>query len=156
MKVGIGIGSYLAGMLTASLIGTAFAAGSSSDADQIRQLQRDFMSRWSSGDAAGCAALFAEDGVRVGARGDIEHGRTEIEQAYSRLFGGPFKGAKVASGAAVIRPLGEQYSLSEAPFTITTAAGATMEGFSVDVLHKVHGRWWILESHPKLYPTQNP
>jgi uncharacterized protein (TIGR02246 family) len=156
MKVRIDIPLYLAGVLTASLIGTAFAAESSSDADQIRQLERDFMSRWSSGDAAGCAALFAEDGVRVGARGDVQHGRAEIEQAYLRLFGGPFKGAKASGGTAVIRPLGEPYALCEAPFTITTAAGTAIEGFSVEVLHKVRGRWWILESHPKLYPPRQP
>ena len=71
---------------------------------------------------------------------------------YSRLFGGPFQGARVSGGPAVIRPLGHEYALSEAPFTIVTAAGASIEGFTLDVMQKNHGRWWILESHPKLFP----
>jgi len=36
--------------------------------------------------------------MRVGARGDVEGGRAEIEHACAKLFMGPFRGAKVTSG----------------------------------------------------------
>ncbi|HTM58525.1 MAG TPA: SgcJ/EcaC family oxidoreductase [Candidatus Udaeobacter sp.] len=156
MVTGFRIGLQLAIAAVLCLAGAAHARDSASDADRIRQLEKDFMSRWTAGDAAGCASLFADDGVRVGARGDVQHGRAEIEQAYTRLFGGVFKGASVTGGPAVVRPLGESYALCEAPFTITTAAGSPLQGFSIEVLRKVRGRWWILESHPKLYPAASP
>ena len=34
-----------------------------------------FSQAWSRGDARGAASFFTEDGVRVGAAGDVEHGR---------------------------------------------------------------------------------
>src|SRR5438094_570918 len=41
-----------------------------------------FTDAWNKGDAKAAAAFFTEDGVRVGAFGDVQHGRTEIEAAY--------------------------------------------------------------------------
>ena len=126
------------------------------DIVKIEQLHKDFMTHWSAGDAAGCANVYTEDGMRVGARGDVEHGRAEIEQAYVRLFTGPFRGAKVTSGPATIRSLGHDYALCEAAFTITPAQGEPLDGYSVDVMQRIHGRWWLLESHPKLFPPPPP
>src|SRR5262245_16198634 len=76
---------------------TTSYALSASDRAQIEEIQKDFVTHWGAGDAAACAARFAEDGVRVGSRGDVTHGRTEIQQAYAKLLGGPFKGARVSS-----------------------------------------------------------
>ena len=41
-----------------------------------------FARAWNQGDARAAAAFFAEDGVRVGAFGDAQSGRAEIEAAY--------------------------------------------------------------------------
>ena len=124
-----------------------------SDIAGIEQAQRDFKAHWTAGDAAACAAAYTEDGVRVGSRGDVQRGRSEIQRAYARLFAGPFQGATITNGPPSLRPLGRDYALCEAPFTITTARGTVLEGFSLDVMEKLRGRWWMLESHPKLYPS---
>ena len=125
---------------------------SSSDTAEIEQIQRDFMAHWSAGDAASCARAYAEDGVRVGARGDIQRGRGEIEQAYASLFSGPFRGARVTGTEARIRMLGQEYALYQAGFTITPPQGQPIHGYAVDVMRKIQGRWWVQESHPKLFP----
>ena len=122
------------------------------DIVQIEQIQKDFLRHWSAGDATACASGYAVDGMRVGARGDLQCGRAEIEQAYAKLFAGLFRGAKVTGGPATVRPLGIDYALCEAAFTITTAQGQSLEGYTVDVMRKIQGRWWVLESHPKLFP----
>ena len=146
----------IAAILVLMLVGTAVAGGNprmnSADVIAIEQLQKGFLTHWSAGDAVGCAGAYVEDGVRVGARGDIEHGRAEIERAYEKLFAGPFQGARVTGGPPTVRALGNDYALCQAPFTIAPAQGAPIEGYSLDVMQKLHGRWWVLESHPKLFP----
>ena len=138
------------------------------DADRaaIEKLHQDFGAAWSRGDAHGATSVYAEDGVRVGARGDIQHGRAEIEQAYVALFHGPFEGASVGMGAAAgpvpgagaglsaatIRLLGANYAVWQAPFTIVPANGPAVNGYAIDIMEKRNGRWWVLESHPKLFP----
>ncbi len=132
------------------------------DADRaaIEQLHQDFGAAWSRGDAHGAASVYAEDGVRVGARGDIQHGRAEIEQAYVALFHGPFEGARVGMGAGAgagssaetIRMLGANHAVWQAPFTIVPANGPAVNGYAIDIMEKRSGRWWVLESHPKLFP----
>src|SRR5262245_48500156 len=68
---------------------------SSTDAEAIYREIEAFSDAWSKGDAKGAALFYTDDGVRVGAMGDIEHGRAEIEAAYDRLLHGPFAGATV-------------------------------------------------------------
>jgi uncharacterized protein (TIGR02246 family) len=132
---------------------TTSYALSATDRAQIEQIQRDFVTHWGAGDAAACAARFADDGMRVGSRGDVAHGRAEIQQAYAKLLGGPFKGGKVSAGPARIRALGPDYALCEGSFSVTPVRGMPVEGFTVEVLKKTGGRWWVLESHPKIYPV---
>ena len=148
------IGAVLVSLLVGTTVSTGAPRMNAADIAQIEQLQKEFMTHWSAGDAAGCASVFVEDGKRVGARGDVQHGRAEIEQAYAKLFSGPFQGAKVTGGPATVRPLGHDYALCEAAFTIIPAQGEPLEGYSVDVMQKSRGRWWVLESHPKLFPPQ--
>ena len=149
MGIAVGLISLLVGPRGAAGAGSMNA----SDIAGIEQVQRDFKAHWTAGDAAACAAAYTEDGVRVGSRGDVQHGRAEIQRAYAKLFSGPFQGASITNGPPSLRPLGHDYALCEAPFTITTARGTVIEGFSLDVMQKLRGRWWMLESHPRLYPS---
>lgn len=54
------------------------AATESADA-ALRQLTADYAERYDAGDAAGVAALYAEDGILVGSRGEPVEGRAAIE-----------------------------------------------------------------------------
>ena len=116
-----------------------------------------FSEAWSRGDAKGAASFFAEDGVRVGAAGDIEHGRAELEAAYDRLLHGPFAGASVTQERGTIRMLAPDLALWQGGMTIQPSGGAPpLKGYVVQLMKKVDGRWLVLEAHPKLFPPPRP
>jgi uncharacterized protein (TIGR02246 family) len=115
-----------------------------------------FAAVWSKGDAQGAASFFAEDGVRVGAMGDRQHGRAELQAAYDRLFHGPFAGASVRQDRGTVRMLTPELAVWQGNIEISPPGGASMKGYVVQVMKKVSGRWLVLESHPKLFPPPPP
>src|SRR5262245_8505505 len=82
-------------LVTLTLTSAAPGKASSvrSDQDEVLRLEQEFIAAWNRGDAKAAAAYYAEDGVRVGAFGDVSRGRAEIEAAYAKLLGGPMQGA---------------------------------------------------------------
>ena len=129
----------------------------SEDEKAITELHDVFAAAWGRGDTEAAAATYTEDGVRVGAFGDIQHGRSEIKAAYDRLLGGPFKGATVSLGEQTVRMLGSGYAIWQASLEIRPAGGASpVRGYAVDVMRKAGGRWLTLEAHPKLFPPPLP
>src|SRR5258706_4535598 len=108
---------------------------------------------WSRGDAKAAASFFTEDGVRVGAAGDVEHGRAEVEAAYERLFHGPFAGATVTQERGTIRMLTPDLALWQGTMEIRPPGGvAPVKGYVVQLMKKVNDRWLVLEAHPKHVP----
>lgn len=83
----------------------------SDDERAIVELHDVFAAAWSKGDTTSAAATYAEDGVRVGAFGDIQQGRAAIKAAYDKLLGGPFKGARVSLGAQSVRVLSSEHAI---------------------------------------------
>jgi uncharacterized protein (TIGR02246 family) len=123
---------------------------------EILERTTQFLEAWQRGDARAATAHMAEDAIRVGAFGDIQHGRAEIQAAYLKLFsGGPMKGATVKFDQSV-RLLGSDVAVSEGPLTITPPEGAPIAGYSVELWKKRDGRWWLIEAHPKFYPPRPP
>ena len=112
-----------------------------------------FSQAWSRGDSTGAASFFTEDGVRVGAAGDVEHGRVEVEAAYERLLHGPFAGASVTQERGTVRMLSPDLALWQGAMTIQPPGDAApLKGYVVQLMKKVDGRWLVLEAHPKLFP----
>ena len=56
------------------------------DEQAVMNETASFAEAWSQGDAKAAASYFSEDRSRVGAFGDIQNGRSEIEAAYDRLL----------------------------------------------------------------------
>jgi uncharacterized protein (TIGR02246 family) len=130
---------------------------STEDAEAIYREIDAFSEVWSKGDAKGAASFYTEDGVRVGAAGDVEHGRAQIEVAYERLLQGPFAGAKVTQERGTIRTLTPDLALWQGGIQITPAGGGPpVNGYVVQLMKKVGGRWLVLEAHPKLFPPPRP
>jgi len=75
-----------------------------SDEEAIFSEIEAFAEAWNRGDAKAAASFFTEDGVRVGAFGDKQHGRTEIEAAYDRLLHQTMPGARVNQERGSFRP----------------------------------------------------
>lgn len=120
----------------------------------ILQQHADFAAAWSRGDAAALVEFFAEDAVRVGARGDVQQGRVEIAAAFERLLHGPFAGARVELSEGTVRLLAPDVALWRGRMEIVPSGGRpSLSGYSVDVMTKVDSTWLILETHPKLFPA---
>jgi uncharacterized protein (TIGR02246 family)/steroid delta-isomerase-like uncharacterized protein len=125
----------------------------SSDVDAIHREIEAFSRAWNKGDAKAAASFYTEDGVRVGALGDVEHGRVEIEAGYERLLHGPFSGATVSQEHGTVRILSPDLAVWQGGMQITPASGrAPLKGHVVQLMKKVGDRWLVLEAHPKLFP----
>jgi uncharacterized protein (TIGR02246 family) len=116
-----------------------------------------FAGAWNRGDARAAAAFFTEDGARVGAFGDVQRGREEIEAAYERLLHTSMPGARVIQERGRVRMLTPELALWQGGIEILPPDGRpALQGHVVQVMKKVGGRWLILESHPKLFPAPPP
>ena len=122
------------------------------DEQAIIDVTQAFAAAWSRGDAKEAAACFTEDGVRVGAMGDAQHGRAELEAAYVKMLSGPFAGATIRQERGTVRMLSLEFALWQGGIEIVPPSGTPIRGHVVQLMKKVGERWWILETHPKLFP----
>jgi uncharacterized protein (TIGR02246 family) len=121
--------------------------------DMIRKETKAFTEAWNRGDARAAAAFFTENGLRVGAFGDVQNGRDEIEAAYTRLLHETMPGATVNQDEGSIRILSSDLAIVQGGIEIIPPGDASpLRGYIVEIRKKVGGRWLILEAHPKLYP----
>lgn len=112
-----------------------------------------FQVAWNNGDAKLAASFFTEDGVRVGAFGDVQHGRVEIEAAYDKLLHQTMSGAVANMEPGTVRMLSSELAIWQGDLEIVPPAGApSMKGYVVQVMKKTGNRWLILEAHPKFFP----
>lgn len=126
------------------------------DVVEVLRLEREFIVAWNRGDARAAAALYADDGIRVGAFGDVSHGRTEIEAAYAKLLRGTMTGA-TADWQPSVRVLSAEIAVARGALVIQPAGGgAAVRGYAVDIWKKSGSRWQLVEGHPKLFPPQAP
>jgi len=123
------------------------------DEEAVRHEIQAFSEAWSRGDARSAASFYTEDGMRVGAAGDIQHGRAELEAAYDRLLHGPFTGATVKQEPGTVRMLTSDLAVWQGRMSITPPGSAPpLEGYVVQIMKRVGDRWLVLEAHPKLFP----
>jgi len=129
-------------------------------ADDEQAIMNEIMSfadAWSKGDAKAAASFYTEDGTRVGAFGDIQNGRPEIETAYDRLLHQSMPGAVVKLERGSVRMLTPELAIWQGGMEIIpTGSGVALKGYVVQVMKKVDGRWLVLEGHPKLFPPPPP
>ena len=127
------------------------------DEQAIMKETASFAEAWSKGDAMAAASYYTEDGVRVGAFGDIQNGRSEIEAAYDRLLHQTMPGAVVKQERGSVRMLTSELAIWQGGIEIIPAGGGSaLKGYVVQVMKKVEGRWLVLEGHPKLFPPPPP
>lgn len=124
----------------------------SDEAKAIIAETQAFSEAWNRGDAKAAASYFTEDGVRVGAAGDVQRGRAELEAGYDRLLHQGMPGATVSQEVGTVRMLTPELALWEGGIEIRSPTGVSHKGHVVQVMKKVNGRWLVLEAHPKLFP----
>jgi uncharacterized protein (TIGR02246 family) len=120
--------------------------------DAIIAETQAFAEAWGRGDARAAASFYADDGVRVGAFGDVQHGRAEIEAAFSRLFSQTMPDARISLERGTVRMLAPELAIWQAGIEITPVGQASMRGHVVQVMKKTGNRWLVLETHPKIFP----
>ena len=121
--------------------------------EQVIQATQDFLVAWNKGDAKAASLFYTEDGVRVGASGDIQHGRHEIELAYNKLLNQTMPGATVRQERGNVRMLTSDLALWQGSIEIIPSTrDSPLKGYVVQVMKKVNNKWLVLEGHPKLYP----
>ncbi len=126
------------------------------DEAEVLRLEREFIAAWNKGDAQAAAAVYAGDGTRVGAFGDVSHGRKEIQAAYATLLQGMMKGA-TADWQPSVRLLSADIAVAQGSLVIHPVGGRpAIRGYSVDIWKKSGGRWQLVEGHPKLFPPPPP
>jgi len=111
-----------------------------------------FTKAWNAGDAKAAASFFTEDAVRVGALGDVQHGRSELEAAYTRLLRDVMPGAKVTQERGTVRMLSPDLAVWQGGMVINLPDGSSRKGHVVQIMKKVGTRWLVLEAHPKFFP----
>ena len=127
------------------------------DEETIMNETASFAEAWSKGDAKAAASYFTEDGRRVGAFGDTQNGRAEIEAAYDRLLHQSMPGAVVHQERGTVRMLTLELARWQGGMELVPAGGGPgLKGSVVQVMKKVDGRWLVLEGHPKLFPLPQP
>lgn len=131
-------------------------AASPADEEAIYREVRAFTEAWNRGNAKALAEFFTEDAVRVGAFGDIQRGRAEIEAAYSRLLHGTMPGATVRQEQGSIRMLTPDLAVWQGGIEVTPAGvSPSLKGHVVQVMRRVGERWLVVEAHPKFFPPRS-
>ena len=120
--------------------------------ESIIKETEEFLIAWNKGDAKAAAAFYTEDGCRVGAFGDRQGNRAEIEKAYEQLMHTAMPGAKAQQQRGEVRMLSDDLAVWHGGLEITLPDGMVMKGHLVQVMKKVNGRWMIVEAHPKFFP----
>ena len=124
----------------------------SNEEELIIQATKGFQVAWNNGDAKTASEFYTEDGVRVGAFGDIQHGRHEIEAAYDKLLHQSMAGATVNQERGSVRMLTSDLAIWQGGIEIILVGAPSLKGYVVQVMKKINGKWMTLESHPKLFP----
>jgi uncharacterized protein (TIGR02246 family) len=126
------------------------------EADEERAIIKEteaFAEAWRQGDARAAASFYAEDGIRVGAFGDVQRGLAEIEAAYDSLLQDQLPGAELKQDRGSVRMLSPEFGVWQAGIEIIPPGGGPpLKGHVIQVMKKVKGRWLILEGHPKIFP----
>ena len=124
---------------------------------QIIDEVASFVEAWNTGDAGAAASYFTEDAARVGAYGDVQHGRPEIQAAYERLLHQAMPGARLSQERGTVPLLTPEIAVWQGGIEITPSYDApSLKGHVVQVMKKADGRWLVLEAHPKFFPPPLP
>lgn len=112
-----------------------------------------FANAMNAGDAAVAASFYTEHATRIGAFGDVQHGRAELGAAYDRLLHRSMPGARLTQERGTVRMLTQELAVWQGGLKIVVPGNeAPLRGHVVQVMKKSDGRWLILEGHPKLFP----
>ena len=135
-----------------STAGARAQMSSNHDADSasIRQFVVDFQNTWNNHDARGVAMHYVEDGEFTSVKGDVSHGRKELEDHYATIFTTFLKNARTTDTVRSIRFLGPDLASVDLEWLVNEPSapnGVLRKGLLTWVLTKRNGQWLVLVYH---------
>ena len=101
-------------------------------------------------------SFFTDDAIRVdgvGASGETQRGKGELEAAYDRLFHKTMTGIQMKyQDRGDVRMLSTDLAVWQGNLEIIRPDGISVKGHVVEIFKKVNNRWLIIEAHPKISP----
>ena len=136
------------------LLATACKQTEMKDKEAIYAETEAFRQAWNKGDAKLVTSFFTDDAIRVdgvGATGQTQRGKDELEAAYVRLFHKTMTGVQMKYlDRGEVRMLSPDLAVWQVNLEIISPDGSSMEGHVVEIFKKVNNRWLVLEAHPKI------
>src|SRR5580700_6884057 len=111
-------------VLAASLIAfggarTGLAQMNQGDDSGVKQALADYIDAFNHHDGTAVAAAFTEDADRTTVRGEVSHGRGEIEKSYTGLFAGMLKNSHRTATVKSARFLTPDIAIVEADYVLS-------------------------------------
>ena len=126
------------------------------DKDSIIQATQAFLAAWNKGDAQLVTSFFTDDAIRVngvGASGETQRGKAELEAAYVRLFTQTMPGIQMKySDKGEVRMYSSEFAVWQGNLEIIRTDGTSTKGYVVEIFKKVKNRWLIAEAYP-VFPS---
>lgn len=126
------------------------ASNHDADSTAINQFVADFANTWNNHDARGVAAHYVEDGEFTSVKGDVSHGRKELEEHYTTIFSTFLKNAGTTDTVRSIRFLGPDLASVDLEWLVSEPSapnGVLRKGLLTWVLTKRNGQWLVLVYH---------
>jgi uncharacterized protein (TIGR02246 family) len=119
---------------------SALVSAQKPDAD-VAKLTARYEAAFNKGDAKAVAALYTEEGTRLGPDGSFLKGRALIEKMYAAGFVGPLKGVQLTLTPASSQVLTPDVQVTEGTYSAT---GTTpLKGRYVNTIVRKGGQWLL-------------
>lgn len=121
--------------------------GSPQDEEAIRKLHQSFAEAWTNHDAQAMAMFWAEDGDFIGPDGQLNAGRSRIENYLAEAHTGDFATAKLGIAVKGVRFLTPEVAVVNAEAEISGGRDwydkpmASQKAISTSVVVKKDGKW---------------
>lgn len=110
------------------------------DAD-TEAFTRQYEQAFNKGDAKALAALHTTETVRLGADGELLHGRAAVEKHMGQTFGGPAKGARLSLRPGRVQNVTPDVRVIEGTFEVSGGSMGPLRGRYVNTLVRQEGQW---------------
>jgi uncharacterized protein (TIGR02246 family) len=148
----------LAGLLflTFSGAGSQAQGTSNRDADTaaIKQTVAAFQDTWNTHDAHALAMKYVEDGDFSSVKGEDSHGRKQLEDHYTTVFGTFLKNAHTTDTVRSIRFLGPDTASVDIDWLVnepSAPGGVLRKGLLTWIVTKRNGQWMIMIYHEQSF-----
>jgi uncharacterized protein (TIGR02246 family) len=126
------------------------ASNRDADTSAIRQCVAAFAESWNTHDAHAVAMHYLEDGDFTSIKGEASHGRKELEDHYTTVFGTFLKNAHTTDTVKSIRFLGPDTASVDIDWLVTepnAPGGVLRKGLLNWIVTKRDGQWMIMIYH---------